>query len=142
MKLRLLLNRLKSDERGVAALEMALVAPVIAGLAFLSINLWEATMRRQQMDEALRVSSQYYLNGGSSDTDAKQLGVSAWVNKPANGKIDIDRLYRCGATSATATTVCSGFVPPATIVRITASGTTPGATFQATQVRQEMVRVR
>lgn len=142
MTLGSLFLRLKSDERGVAAVEMALVAPVIAGLAFLSINLWEATMRRQQMDEALRVASQYYLNGGLTDAHARQLGLAAWVNKPPNGDMEIHRRFRCGSTSVTSTTVCANQTPPAAFAEITASATTPGATFQATQIRQEMVRVR
>lgn len=143
MPLRELVSRFHADERGVAAVEMALVAPVIAGLAFVSINLWEATLRRQQQDEALRVASQYYLTGGSDDAKARTLGLAAWTNRPEGGDIVIDRIYRCGSTNVSSTTLCgTEQVPPATIIRLVATATTTGAAFQPAQVRTEMVRVR
>jgi hypothetical protein len=143
MNLRKLIRTFQADQSGVAAVEMALVAPIIVGLAFVSVNLWEATLRRQQQDEALRVASQYYINGGSDDTKARQLGLSAWPNKPQTGDIAISRLHRCGESSVSSTTLCgSAQTPPATIVKIVASATVDGAPFQPVQVRTEMIRVR
>ncbi len=136
-------KRFIANERGAAVVEMALVAPVLAGLAFVSVNLWEATLRQQQEDEALRVASQYYFNGGSDDSKARLLGLAAWRNRPEDGDIQITRLYRCGESAATATTLCgTEQTPPATIVKIVASATVEGAAFQEEQIRSEMVRVR
>ena len=132
-----------SDQRGVAAVEMALVGPVIAVLALVSMNLWQATLRRQQQDEALRVASQYYMLGGADDARARELGLAAWVDRPANGNLTVSRVYRCGDAAVAATELCGAEqTPPATMVRIVASATFEGAAFQASQVRSEMVRVR
>ena len=137
------LSGFKSDARGVAAIEMALVAPVIAGLAFTSVNLWEATMRRQSMDQALRVGSQYYLQGGSADADARGLALAAWQNKPAGADISISRLYRCGDAVVTLSTpLCGSELPPAIFAKLTATATSEGAVFQAAYARSEIVRVR
>lgn len=133
----------RMDERGVAAVEMALVAPIIAGIALVSMNLWQATLRRQQQEEALRVASQYYMLGGNDDARARELGLAAWVDKPANATMVVSRVYRCGDAQVEAATLCGDAqTPPATMVKIVASATFEGAVFQPSQTRSEMVRVR
>jgi len=137
------LSRFSSDVRGVAAIEMAIVAPILAGLAFTSVNLWEATMRRQSMDEALRVGSQYYLQGGVTDADARALALAAWQNKPSDAEITITRLRRCEETVVNASTsLCGTQVPPALYAKLTARATASGAPFQPSFERSEIVRVR
>jgi len=131
-----------SDHRGVAAVEMALIAPAIAGLAFASVNLWEAASRKQDMSAAVHAASQYYLSGGQSDTDAQSVAMSTWDSRPDDGAVDITRSCRCGATVAICTSLCESGQPPAVLVRITAQATSPGAAFQSSQSKIEVVRVR
>jgi len=131
-----------SDNRGVAAVEMAFIAPVIAGLAFASVNLWEAASRKQEMSAAVHTASQYYLSGGQDDSDAQGLAMSAWDGRPDDGAVSITRSCRCGVTAATCSALCESGQPPAVLVRITAQATSPGAAFQANQSKIEVVRVR
>lgn len=134
MSLLALAKTVRSDQRGVAAVEMAMVAPIIAGLALVSVNVWDATQRRQQQDEALRVASQYYMLGGDNDARARELGLAAWADKPADGDVVISRIYRCGDSQVNAAALCgTAQTPPNTMVKIVA---------RASTVRSEMVRVR
>lgn len=136
-------NTFGRDQRGVAAVEMALVAPIIAGLILVSLNLWQAAQRRQEQGEALRVASQYYMLGGADDARARELALAAWVDKPVNADVIISRVYRCGDTEVEAGALCGAAqTPPATMVKIVASATFDGAAFQPVQIRSEMVRVR
>jgi hypothetical protein len=141
-KLSFFLSGFLSDNRGVAAVEMAFIAPVIAGLAFASVNLWEAASRKQEMTAAVHAASQYYLSGGSSDTDAQSIAMSAWSNRPDDGDVDITRSCRCGSVVATCSTLCESGQAPAVLVRITAQATSVGAAFQPSQSKVEIVRVR
>ena len=75
-----------ADRRGVAALEMALITPAIAGVALLSFEVWQAAGRAADMRTALKAGAQYYMNGGSDDTAARSMAISAWERKPADGR--------------------------------------------------------
>jgi Flp pilus assembly protein TadG len=131
------------DDRGVAAVEMALIAPFIVGFAVMSINVWDVGMRKQDMRGALKIGAQYYLNGGTTDTTAKAVAISSWHHKPAVADITITRVYRCGADiSADAVTPCADTLLPAIYVYMQASATTSTAVFSKTQTAVEYIRVR
>jgi Flp pilus assembly protein TadG len=138
-----LLHFLRDDE-GVAAVEMALIAPFLVGFAVLSMNVWDVGMRKQDMKGALKIGAQYYLNGGTSDTNAKAVALAAWNHKPGVADITITRVYRCGsAVSADDTTPCaSDGMLPAIYAYKHASATTSSAVFNQTQTADEYVRVR
>lgn len=136
MTLRSFSSRFSADQRGIAVIEMALAAPVVAGAAFLSINLWEADLRENQQDEALRVAAEYYLAGGQDDVRARTLGLSAWKARPDDGVIIVQRRFRCGEMDVDATASCGADkTSPTAFVQITAKATTLGAPFSPVQVR-------
>src|SRR4051812_36035965 len=60
-----------AEEGGVAAVELALILPFIAGFAVVSINVWDVGMRKQDMRGALKLGAQYYQNGGADDAASK-----------------------------------------------------------------------
>jgi Flp pilus assembly protein TadG len=131
------------DETGVAAVEMALIAPFLVGFAVMSINVWDASMRKQDMRGALKIGAQYYLNGGTTDATAKAVALAAWNHKPAVADITITRVFRCGAdVSADGVTLCADGMLPATYAFMQASATTSTAVLNKTQTATEYVRVR
>jgi Flp pilus assembly protein TadG len=137
-----MIRRWLTDRRGNAAIELALVAPVFAGVAVMSFGVWEAGARNQDARSALDVSVQYYMNGGTDDTVATTLGLSGWRHKPANGNITSSRSYRCGDTTATSTTICTGGRTPGTYVTLTATATSSQALVHPTLTLNRVVRVR
>ena len=132
------------EEGGVAAVELALILPFIAGFAVVSINVWDVGMRKQDMKGALKIGAQYYLNGGTSDTNAKAVALAAWNHKPGVADITITRVYRCGSdVSADDVTPCaSDGMLPAIYAYMSATATTSSAVFNKTQTAEEYVRVR
>ena len=141
------MNKLRNflrDDTGVAAVEMALIAPFLVGFAVLSMNVWDVGMRKQDMKGALKIGAQYYLNGGTSDTNAKAVALAAWNHKPTGADITITRVYRCGSdVSADDVTPCaSDGMLPAIYAYMSATATTSSAVFNKTQTAVEYVRVR
>lgn len=137
-----MIRRFLTDRRGNAAIELALVAPVFAGVAVMSFGVWEAGSRNQDARSALDVSVQYYMGGGTDDAAAITLGLSGWRNKPASGNITSSRSYRCGDTSATSTTICTGGRTPGTYVTLIATATSTQALVHPTLTLNRVVRVR
>jgi Flp pilus assembly protein TadG len=130
------------DQRGAAAVELALILPFIAAIAVVSAGVWDVGMRKQSLHGALKVAAQYYMNGGQDDAAARAIALAAWQTKPSNANVTASRICRCGSTANACNTLCSNSTPPAVFVQLTATATTPGAQYFATQTAQDMVRVR
>jgi Flp pilus assembly protein TadG len=132
------------DETGVAAVEMALIAPFLVGFAVMSMNVWDVGMRKQDLRGALKIGAQYYLNGGTNDVTAKAVILAAWNRKPAVAEITITRVNLCGsATSADDVTPCADTgMLPAIYAKIHAEATTSTAVLYKSQSADEYVRVR
>jgi Flp pilus assembly protein TadG len=137
-----MIKRFLGDRRGAAAIELAFVAPVFAGVVVMSFGVWEYGSRNQDARGALDAGVQYYMNGGTDDDIARDLARDAWRNRPSGGAVTVSRAYRCGATAATATTVCTGGRTPGTYVTLTATATSSQALVNPTVTLNRVVRVR
>jgi Flp pilus assembly protein TadG len=121
---RTFLSTFARNQGGAAAIELAMVTPIIAGLAVVSFGVWERGSMRQDARAALDVSVQYFMNGGTDDATARTLGQQGWRNRPSDGAIASARSYKCGTTpAADAAVICAGGRTPATYVTLTATGT-------------------
>lgn len=136
------LRRFWTSNSGVAAVEMALLTPVIAGLALASFSIWESGLRRQNAHNALDVASQYYMNGGSDDTVAQTLAASAWTSRPQTSSLSVRRDCRCVVTPLACNTSCSDGSPPATYVSIVSDSNDPAAMVGKQITLTRVIRVR
>lgn len=130
------------DRRGAAAVEFAFVAPILASLAVASYGVWEAAARQQNMRSALRLGTQYYMNGGGNDTAARSVALAGWNRKPQGGDITTSRMYRCGEAVVSSTSLCAGSKPPAIYVTLQGSATTSDAMFSKSITASKVIRVR
>ena len=130
------------DKRGAAIVEMAIVAPIIGGMAAVSFAAWDVASRQQDMRSALEVGAEYYMNGGRSDDVAKTASTEAWRNPPDDALVTSQRVCRCGVTVTVCTNMCANDAPPSVYVHMTASGTSPEAMFTPYQSTERVVRVR
>ncbi len=121
--MRRFLSRLRRDERGVAAVELALILPVIALIAGVSLEMWLRASHQRDAAEALDASVDYYVAGGLNDTEAKAVAMSAWHSPPEDAAVTIARECRCGVTPVACTATCSTPVAPGTYVKLTAAAT-------------------
>jgi Flp pilus assembly protein TadG len=130
------------DCAGVAAVELALVAPVIGAMTLVSFDVWQGAAATQDMRAALNAGVEYYLNGGTSDTGAQSAAMSAWQNAPGNAAISTVRGCQCGASTHSCSSLCSDGAPPWTVVTLSATATRSQALFNASLADQRVVRVR
>lgn len=135
-------RRFWRDERGVAAIEMAFVAPVIALVAVTSFSIWQQASRQREMAAALNAGVEYYIGGGTTDSQAHDVAMSAWTNAPGNGQVTTARSCRCGVAAMICTSTCADGTPPAVYVQLTATGTFQGMTNTSSRSATRVLRVQ
>jgi len=134
--------RLLRDQQGLAALELALIAPVIAGLILVSFEVWRASGRIEDVRGGLKAGAQYYMNGGADDAVARSLALSAWEDAPANAEVAISRSCACGEVANACNVLCPTGQAPSALVTLQATGSYPQALFGSNVSEQRVVRVR
>ena len=142
--MRTVITRYLREEGGVAAVEMAMILPFIAGFAVLSINVWDVGMRKQDMRGAIKLGAQYYMNGGTDDTASRAIALAQWNHKPATSDVTITRSYYCpdGTSVSDATTLCTNLTVPQTLVKLHGSATTSTSMFSKSMTADEYIRIR
>ena len=136
------LSSFARDDGGAAAVELAIIVPIIAGLAMLSLQVWKVGVEQQQAAAALDVAADYYMAGGLSDTAAAQAARDAWDDAPPNATVTFARSARCGSESVAMTALCAAERAPAIYVTVTASGSTSGDAADTRVRATRMIRVR
>lgn len=106
------LSRFARDTRGAAAVEFAIVAPV---LAILLVGLVQGFKQRMDAQTALQAGIRYYHQGGAADATAKALAIRAWPNKPAEGDVLISRSCTCSEVVVLCTATCNATPPAVTV---------------------------
>lgn len=127
---------------GGAAIEMAIVTPVIAGLALVSAEVWMMAMDKQRAATALDAASDYYMGGGLSDDEAAGVAMAAWREAPQGARVSHSRSGRCGATMADVAAQCSNGSAAAIYVTLIASGVSQGLFDDRDVEAERTVRVR
>ena len=127
---------------GGAAIEMAIVTPVVVGLALVSAEVWMMAMDKQRAATALDAGSDYYMGGGSSDDEAISVALAAWQDQPESGTVSLVRSARCGVEASDLSATCPDGSAPAVYVTLAAHAVSRGL-FEARDVDAERtVRVR
>lgn len=121
--MRAFLTRFGRDKRGVAAVELAIILPVIALVAGLSLEMWLQASHQRDAAEALDASVDYYVTGGLNDTEAQSVAMSAWHSRPDDGTVTVARECRCGTTAIACGSSCPTTIAPGTYVKLTAAAT-------------------
>lgn len=134
--------RFASDVRGVAALEFALIAPLLVTLVIVGADTWLNVSQNEDMRTALQSGARYYQTGGSDDPTAQLVTQQAWSSRPADGAVSVARSCTCGSTPADCSTPCPGSNPPSVFLTLTAQGTFTGLLKSRVLSQNDVVRVR
>lgn len=132
----------RDDAQGLAALEFALIAPLMAGLLLAGADGWLRISQHNDMRTALHSGARYYQAGGSDDAAANSLAMAIWASRPSDGTLQVTRSCACGAAPIVCSALCSGSNPPAAYVTLTASGTFDGVLNSRRLSDSEVIRVR
>lgn len=129
------------DARGIAALEFAFIAPVLAIIAILMTDVGMAAVGAMNMESAVRASVQYAMNGGADLAVAKTVGMSTWSSQPSDATMSTSKICKCGSTVAACTSTCSGGSLPSGFFTATATGTLGGSILHFSKTTTQTVQV-
>ena len=136
------LRRLIADRRGAAAVEFAVIAPLLGAIVIGLMVAWEPATAMLRMRAAIHAGATYVRNGGTDDAQTYRVVEESWERKPADAAINVSRACLCGAVAQACTTVCADQTPPSVYVTISATSTDTSRAFNQTLARSEVVRVR
>lgn len=136
------LSAFLADRRGVAALEFALAAPILAAVLVLGADGWLRARQVLDMRTALQTAARYYQSGGGDDEVARTAALSAWPGRPADGVVTALRACRCPAAPSACDAACPDGAPPSAFVTLTAASRYRGFLGEAPIAEREVIRVR
>ncbi|PBB35369.1 pilus assembly protein TadE [Mesorhizobium sp. WSM3879] len=140
--------RFRKNRSGSAAVEFALVLPVLCVALFGIADGWSYVTNSMAMRAGVKTAANLLLAGGGDDTAVQAAALASWEKKPSDAAITVTRTYKCGTTVVTQSTTCAGSKVPSIYVQIQASGTwVPPFTFgvfpgNSALGHQQVVRVR
>jgi Flp pilus assembly protein TadG len=111
------------DEAGIAAVEFALVLPVLCATLLGIMDGWSYVTSSLAMRAGVKTAANLVMAGSADDAATQAAALASWENKPSDAQIAISRIYQCGTTIVGASTLCSGPKAPSVYVQIQASGT-------------------
>lgn len=119
--------RIVRDKAGMAAVEFAMVLPILCLVCFGIADGWSYVTSYLQMRAGVKTAANLVMAGAGSDaakdTGTQAVALSSWDNKPDDAAVVLVRSYLCGTTVVDATTICGGTKLPTVFVQITATGT-------------------
>jgi Flp pilus assembly protein TadG len=135
-------NKLWRDERGVSAVEFALVAPVLLICLIGIYDVGSMVYKRTDMHAALRSGTQYFMNGGDDLAKAENIVEQAWTTKPDQVTVQAERFCQCGEEVHACNTLCDDDSYPAAYKRLRAMATIEGVLGDTNYSATQAIRVR
>lgn len=131
-----------ADREGLAAIEFALVVPVLATLLIFGVDGWMQVSQVSDTRTALQSGARYYETGGASDSAAQAAVVGAWPSKPSDGVANVARSCLCGSNPTDCATVCADQSLPSVFVQLSAQGTYSGLLQSHPVNETNVIRIR
>jgi Flp pilus assembly protein TadG len=134
-------RKLLKSESGVAAIEFAIIAPVlVVGILGLA-ELAGIGYGRTQMHSALRSGAQYFMAGGYDPNAARTIVMNSWPGMPTTASVSVTSYCSCDGGAGTCNQLCPDQSYPDIYYHIEAIANL-GSLFGVPQVIDENVRAR
>ena len=133
---------LRRDRRGAAAVEMALIAPVLAALLLGVHDLGRIAFDRTDLHSAVRSGAQYFMAGGKDIGEATAIIQNSWTNRPADARVDVVKCCKCAGEDAPCGQLCPDESVPDIFHEITAEAGLSGVLGEYEVSVVELVRTR
>jgi Flp pilus assembly protein TadG len=127
---------------GAAAVEFALIIPVLAIIVIMLPDTSDIVFGAMNMNMAVRSSIQYAMSGGSSMSAAQTIGNQTWTNKPTGATLTAATVCTCNGSSATCGQTCMDGSQPYTYVTVTGAATFGGTVISVPLTTTQKVRVQ
>ena len=135
-------RRFVSESGGAAAVEFALIVPVLAGLVVAIDDVSKIAVGTAAMQTASRAAIQYAMAGGTDMTAARTLGMQAWDQKPSDASMTVVQACLCATVVSDCNSPCPDNSVPTKFVTVDVQGTYGGNLYHQTPHLTERVRLR
>ncbi len=137
-----LFPRFGRDERGGAAVEFGLIAPLI-GIVVLGIA--EGAIMATQWHEmrgAVHSSAQFVMGGSRDAATVREVGLASWPNMPTGSTLTVDQVCKCGGGAGTCGVLCADKTQPDMFFTIQADADFNNPFYDKPVTVRQVVRVR
>jgi Flp pilus assembly protein TadG len=142
MWIRARLKFLAKEESGVAAVEMGLIAPLLAIALVLMLDVGIAVAERMELDRDVRAGAHMAMSQ-VNEPDAIKNIIVASAGGAQNLLVAVDKTCSCGGAVVQCTSWCSAQEPPSVFINIRASKPHSGLIMPAFSVgSQTRVQLR
>jgi Flp pilus assembly protein TadG len=130
------------DRRGIAAVEFALVSPLLV-LLIVGINDGAQLISKQNnMHSGVSAAAEYVMRGGSDLSTAQTIGMSAWPSHSDGASVTANKLCYCNGVAGDCSTLCTDQTVPKAFITVAARDSYTGL-FATTQIATDQkVRIR
>jgi Flp pilus assembly protein TadG len=135
-------RRLLHGERGMAAVEFALIAPVLVAMVLTLVDVGDMAVGVMNMQTAVRAGTQYFLNGGNDTAVAESEVSNLWSSRPSGATQSATKACTCAGTAQDCFLNCSDGTPPQISYTITATATLGGSVVSSSKTITETVRTQ
>lgn len=130
------------DDRGVSAVEFALIAPVLLFALLGLTEMGSQAYQRMDMHGALRTGGQYILNGGRDLDVAREVVERSWTSMPEDAVVETTRTCYCDTDEHACSTPCDDDSVPVAYINLRAHATLNGVLVSAGETADDSIRVR
>ncbi len=108
------------DESGVAAVEMAMIAPILVMGLLLMMDIGMAVKERIDLDQSTRAGAQAVMANVNDTTEIKNLVVATAEGDP-DVTVSVEKVCSCSGAAVSCANWCSAKEPPSVFMNISAS---------------------
>ena len=113
-------KRFLKENSGVAAVEMAMLSPLLMFGMVAMMDVGVAVSERMELDRSVRSGVQAAISNVSDLTEIKSVVLASAENNEKMS-VAIDKNCSCGSIAASCTALCTGDEPPSVYIDIKAS---------------------
>jgi Flp pilus assembly protein TadG len=136
------IRRAAVDLRGAAAVELALVLPLLAVLAAGVIQYGGQILAYQKMHNGVAAAALYVMRGGSGSSTIRSVALGAWRDQPSDASVSVSQYCSCASVVSSCSTLCSDSSYPQGYTTISASGSFAGPFASQSMSTIQVVRTQ
>ena len=136
------LRQASASHSGAAAVEFAIVLPVLAAFVIGVIQYGGMIIAYDQMHDAVASGAVYVMRGGSASSTIKSVTVNSWPNPPSDASVSINQACLCSGVTSACSSLCGDGSYPQTFTTISASGTYTGLWGSKAMSTSQVVRTQ
>lgn len=137
-----LMGAFARDQRGAAAVEFGLIAPVLAVTLLGVAEVGQVVYQRTDMHASIRSGGQYVLNGGRDLAVAREVVLRSWNSIPEDGAVEATRFCLCSNVAHACATPCADDSVPEAYIKLSAHATLGGIVVDLGESADDAIRIR